>query len=294
MSSPDLILHRGLFTTLDRGNPTASAVAIKDGVFAAVGHDSEVMKLAGSSTRVIDLKGKRVVPGVIDNHLHIIRGGLNFNLELRWDGVPSLADAMRMLRAQVARTPAPQWVRVIGGFTEHQFAEKRLPTLDELNAIAPDTPVFILHLYDRALLNGAALRAVGYNKATPNPPGGEIVRDRNGNPTGLLLAQPNAAILYATLAKGPKLPEEYQKNSSRHFMREVNRLGVTGVIDAGGGFQNYPEDYRIIEELHAAGELTVRIAYNLFTQKPKEELADFRNWTTKVRPGQGDDFYRHN
>jgi len=144
------------------------------------------------------------------------------------------------------------------------------------------------------LLNGAALRAVGYNKATPNPPGGEIVRDRNGSPSGLLLAQPNAAILYATLAKGPKLPEEYQKNSSRHFMREVNRLGVTGVIDAGGGFQNYPEDYRIIEELHAAGELTVRLAYNLFTQKPKEELADFRNWTSRVSPGQGDDLYRHN
>jgi predicted amidohydrolase YtcJ len=185
-------------------------------------------------------------------------------------------------------------VRVVGGFTEHQFAEKRLPTIDELNAIAPDTPVFVLHLYDRALLNGAALRAVGYNKATPNPPGGEIVHDRNGNPTGLLLAQPNAAILYSTLAKGPKLPEEYQRNSSRHFMREVNRLGVTGVIDAGGGFQNYPEDYRIIEELHAAGELTVRIAYNLFTQKPKEELADFRHWTSMVRPGQGDDFYRHN
>jgi predicted amidohydrolase YtcJ len=120
------------------------------------------------------------------------------------------------------------------------------------------------------------------------------VRDRNGNPSGLLLAQPNAAILYASLAKGPKLPEEYQKNSSRHFMREVNRLGVTGVIDAGGGFQNYPEDYRIVEELHAAGELTIRIAYNLFTQKPKEELADFRNWVSKVSPGQGDDLYRHN
>src|SRR6202048_1626787 len=294
MSSPDLILHRGLFTTLDPSNPAASAVAITDGVFTAVGHDQEVMKLAGPSTKVIDLKGRRALPGLIDNHLHIIRGGLNFNMELRWDGVRSLADAMNMLKRQVAVTPPPQWVRVVGGFTEHQFAEKRLPTIDELNAVAPDTPVFILHLYDRALLNGAALRAVGYSKATPNPPGGEIVRDRNGNPTGLLLAQPNAAILYATLAKGPKLPEEYQKNSSRHFMREVNRLGVTGVIDAGGGFQNYPEDYRIIEELHAAGELTVRLAYNLFTQKPKEELADFRNWAGIVRPGQGDDFYRHN
>ncbi len=201
---------------------------------------------------------------------------------------------MRMLKEQVGRTPAPQWVRVVGGFTEHQFAEKRLPTLDEINAIAPDTPVFILHLYDRALLNAAALRVVGYDKHTPNPPGGEISRDRSGNPTGLLLAQPNASILYSTLAKGPKLPPEYQNNSTRHFMREVNRLGVTGVIDAGGGFQNYPDDYRIVEELHAAGELTVRIAYNLFTQKPKEELADFKSWSGQVKPGQGDDLYRHN
>ena len=201
---------------------------------------------------------------------------------------------MAMLRAQVAVTPAPQWVRVVGGFSESQFAEKRLPTLDELNAAAPDTPVFILHLYDRALLNRAALRAVGYTQDTPNPPGGEIQRDRAGNPTGLLLAKPNALILYATLAMGPKLPAEYQLNSTRHFMRELNRLGITSVIDAGGGFQNYPEDYRIIEQLHADGQLTVRIAYNLFTQKKGEELADFQRWSKMVRPGQGDDLLRHN
>src|SRR6201991_3630637 len=278
MSSPDLILHRGLLTTLDHSNPTASAVAIKDGLFTAVGQEGEVMRLAGPSTQVIDLKGRRVLPGLIDNHLHIIRGGLNFNMELRWDGVWSLADAMAMLKKQVAITPPPQWVRVVGGFTEHQFAEKRLPTIDELNAVAPDTPVFILHLYDRAILNGAALRAVGYTKDTPEPFGGEIVRDGQGNPTGLLLAKPNAAILYATLAKGPKLPPEYQLNSTRHFMRELNRLGVTGVIDAGGGFQNYPDDYEIIEKLHADGQLTVRIAYNLFTQNAGREAADFTRW----------------
>src|ERR1700732_414622 len=290
----DLILYNGRFSTLDRSHASPKAMSIADGRFLSVGSARDVEATAGATTKRIDLQGRRVIPGLIDSHMHIIRGGLNYNMELRWDGVRSLSTALKMLKAQVDRTPAPQWVRVVGGVTQHQFAEKRLPTIDELNAIAPDTPVFILHLYDRALLNSAALRAVGYNKATPNPPGGEIVRDRYGNPTGLLLAQPNAAILYATLAKGPKLPEEYQKTSSRHFMREVNRLGVTGVIDAGGGFQNYPEDYRIIEELHAAGELTVRLAYNLFTQKPKEELADFRNWASKVSPGQGDDFYRHN
>jgi len=235
-----------------------------------------------------------VLPGLIDNHLHIIRGGLNFNMELRWDGVRSLGDALAMLKRQVAITPPPQWVRVVGGFTEHQFAEKRLPTIEELNAVAPDTPVFLLHLYDRALLNGAALRAVGYTKDTPDPPAGEIVRDDSGNPTGLLLAKPNAGILYATLAKGPKLPFDYQVNSTRHFMRELNRLGVTGAIDAGGGFQNYPEDYAVIQKLADEGQLTVRIAYNLFTQKPKGEKDDFLNWTKSSKYQQGTDYFRHN
>src|ERR1700685_4282625 len=129
--SPDLILHRGLFTTLDRSNPTANAVAIKDGIFTAVGRSEDIMPLAGPATRVVDLKGRRVLPGLIDNHLHIIRGGLNYNMELRWDGVHSLADAMAMLKRQVAVTPPPQRVRVVGGFTAHQFAEKRLPTIEE-------------------------------------------------------------------------------------------------------------------------------------------------------------------
>lgn len=290
----DLILRNARITTLDPQRPDATALAVRDGLIVAVGDDAEVMALAGADTRVIDGEGRRAIPGLHDSHTHLIRGGLNYNLELRWDGVRSLADAMAMLQAQVARTPAPQWVRVVGGFTEHQFVEKRLPTLDELNAIAPDTPVFILHLYDRALLNRAALRAVGYGRDTPNPPGGEIQRDANGEPTGLLLAKPNALILYATLAAGPKLPYDYQINSTRHFMRELNRLGVTSVIDAGGGFQNYPDDYRIIEELAAQKELTVRIAYNLFTQNKGAELSDFQRWTGLVTPGQGDAMYKHN
>ncbi|WP_224369541.1 amidohydrolase [Hyalangium versicolor] len=290
----DLILHNGRLHTVDRENPTASAAAIKDGRFIAVGGDAEVMALRGSATQVIDLQRRTVIPGLNDSHLHLIRGGLNYNLELRWEGVPSLADALRMLKEQAARTPAPQWVRVVGGWTEFQFAEKRMPTLDELNQAAPETPVFVLHLYDRALLNRAALQAVGYGRDTPNPPGGEIVRDAKGNPTGMLVARPNAMILYSTLAKGPKLPPEYQVNSTRQFMRELNRLGLTSAIDAGGGFQNYPDDYQVIEQLARENQLTVRIAYNLFTQKPKSELADFQRWTGSVQYGQGNDFFRHN
>ncbi|MES2626157.1 MAG: amidohydrolase [Pseudomonadota bacterium] len=289
---PDLLLVNGHITTLDPAHPRASSVAVKDG--RIIGVDSAEHYPRDSSTLVIDLKGRCLIPGLNDSHLHVIRGGLNYNMELRWDGIPSLADALRMLREQAQRTPPGQWVRVVGGWSEFQFAEQRMPTLDEINAAAPDTPVFILHLYCRALLNKAALRVVGYTRDTPNPPGGEIQRDGAGNLTGMLIARPNATILYATLAKGPKLPEEYQMNSTRHFMREMNRLGVTSVIDAGGGFQNYPEDYTVIEELHKRGEMTLRIAYNLFTQKPQHEKEDFARWMKITAPGKGDDFLRCN
>ncbi len=290
----DLILHGARIATMDPSRPSASAVAVRDGRFVAVGDADEVMRLRGPLTRVIDAGGRTVIPGLNDSHIHVVRGGLNYNLELRWDGVPSLADALRMLKDQAARTPAPQWVRVVGGWSEFQFAERRMPTLAEINAAAPDTPVFVLHLYDRALLNRAALRAVGYGKDTPDPPGAEIQRDAKGEPTGMLIARPNAGILYRTLAMGPKLAPDDQRNSTRHFLRELNRLGITSIIDAGGGFQRYPDDYQVVEDLHRRGELTVRVAYNLFTQRPKEELDDFRRWTGSTSPGRGDDFYRMN
>ena len=291
--SADTIIHNAKVAT----NATPSfveAVAISDGKISATGPNDEILRREkGPATKLIDANGRTVIPGLNDSHMHPIRGGLNYNLELRWDGVPSLADALRMLKDQAERTPAPQWVRVVGGWSEFQFAERRMPTLDEINAVAPDTPVFVLHLYDRALLNAAAVRAVGYTKETPDPPGGEIQRDKKGNPTGLLIAEPNANILYSTLAKGPKLSREDQANSTRLFMRELNRLGLTSVIDAGGGFQNYPDDYAVIDELHNKGELTVRLSYNLFTQHPKSELADFQKWTKMTKPG-GDNFYRLN
>lgn len=293
-AAADLILHNGRIATNDPTRPFVSALAIGAGLIQASGDDSEIMGHRGPLTEVVDLGRRTAIPGLNDSHLHLIRGGLNYNLELRWDGVPSLTLALQMLREQAQRTPPGQWVRVVGGWSEFQFAERRLPTLEELNAAAPDTPVFILHLYCQAMLNQAALRAVGYTRDSPDPPGGMIARDKAGHPTGLLLAKPNAMILYATLAKGPKLPLEQQINSTRHFLRELNRLGVTSCIDAGGGFQNYPDDYQVVEELDRRGELTVRIAYNLFTQKPKEEKLDFARWMKLTAPGAGSDFYRSN
>jgi len=291
--SVDTILHNARIAT-NQVPSSVEAVAISAGKISAAGNDDEILRLRETGTQVIDAKRRTVIPGLNDSHMHPIRGGLNYNMELRWDGVPSLADALRMLKEQAARTPAPQWVRVVGGWTEFQFAERRMPTLDEINEAAPDTPVFVLHLYDRALLNGAALRAVGYGKDSPEFPAGEVQRDSRGNPTGLLIAKPNANILYSTLARGPKLSREDQLNSSRLFFRELNRFGLTSVIDAGGGFQNYPDDYGVVNELHRNGELSIRLAYNLFTQKPKQELSDFQNWTKMTKPGAGDDFYRVN
>src|SRR5438552_6102026 len=291
-SAPDLILESAKITTLDRAKPEATSLVVKNGRIVGVDDAGEYQR--GTDTKVIDLQAHRVIPGLNDSHMHIIRGGLSYNLELRWDGVPSLADGLRMLKEQAQRTPRGQWALVIVGGTECQFAERRMPTLDEINAVSPETPVFVLHLYCRGMLNKAALQACGYTKDTPNPPAGEIQRDGNGNPTGLLVARPNAGILYATVGKHPKLPPEQQMNSSRHFMRELNRLGLTSLVDAGGGSQIYPDDYAVIEELHKRGEMTVRMAYNIFTQKPKQEKEDFLRCMKLTAPGQGDDFYRCN
>lgn len=292
--SPDILFYNGHFKGAGTFDKKITAVAIKNKRFVMFGSDKEILNLKNEATRTIDLKGRIVIPGLNDSHIHLIRGGLSFNMELRWDGVTSLNDALYILKEQAARTPAPQWVRVVGGWTEFQFKEKRLPTLDEINAASKDTPVFILHLYDRALLNRAALYAIGYDKNTKEAPGTTIQRDKNGNPTGMLIATPNAIILYSALAQGPKLSKNDQVNSTLHFMRELNRLGITSVVDAGGGFQNYPEDYAVIDELDKANQLTVRIAYNLFTQRPGHELDDFENWTKITKYQQGNEYYHHN
>ncbi|WP_372715729.1 amidohydrolase [Novipirellula sp.] len=292
--APQLVLYNGKVTTLAPRQLEVSAIAVTDGVVSAVGTNDEVLSLAEQQTLRIDLSGRRVIPGLNDSHLHVIRAGLFYNLELRWDGVPSLSQALAQLKRQADMTPPPQWVRVIGGWNEFQFKEGRMPSIDEINKAAPDTPVFLLHLYDSALLNKAALRVLGFDRNTPNPPGGLIARDAKGNPTGLLIAEPSALILYSTIANAPKLSLEDQLNSTRHYLRELNRFGVTSVSDAGGGGQNYPEDYSVVKQLDEAGQLTVRIAYSLFAQKPGEELADYTRWLDMTKPGDGGDLLRVN
>lgn len=290
----DLVVRNAKIHTGDPRLPQAEAIAVRDGVVTAVGDDRDVAGRVGPATRVVDALGRRMIPGLNDAHLHVIRGGLNYVLELRWDGVRTLRQGLAMLREQAARTPEGQWVRVVGGWSAEQFAERRLPTVAELNAAAPDTPVFVLHLYQSAILNRAALKAVGYGKDTPDPRGGQIMRGRTGEPTGMLLAAPSALILYSTLAKAPVLDEEHRKSSTRHFLRELNRFGLTSAIDAAGGFQNFPDNYETVTELAGEGELSLRIAYHLFPQTAGQEIDDLTRWIGMVRPEDGDEWLRLN
>ena len=258
-NTADTILVNARIATLAPRAPAANALAIRGGELVAVGSAAEVEGLRGPDTQVIDAGGRTVIPGLNDGHTHFIRGGLTYTNEVRWDGVPSLAEAMRRVREQAQRTPAPHWVQVIGGWTWAQFAEQRYPTLEEINAATGDTPCMIMHLYDRAWLNRAGIRALGWTKDTPNMFGGAIERDASGNPTGLVMSTTSLASLVSVWLRIPRLSPEDQILSTRHFMREHNRLGVTSVIDAGGGGQNYPDNYAAIAKLAADGQMTLRI-----------------------------------
>jgi predicted amidohydrolase YtcJ len=289
----DLILTNGKIATMAREGEFVQAVAVKDGKVLATGSNARILKLKSANTQLIDAGGRTVIPGLNDSHLHVIREGLNYNMELRWDGVTSLKRALEMLKEQAARTPEGEWVKVVGGWNEYQFEEKRLPTLEEINAAVPDRPVFILYLYGLGFLNKKGIETLGYTKDTKYKDG-EVEVGADGRPTGKLIAKPNALILYSTLAKTNKLSREDQLNSTLHYYRELNRLGLTSAIDAGGGFQNYPDDYGVTLELAREGKLTVRTSYYLFAQRAGKELEDFQRWLTMTHPKKNDHMFYPN
>lgn len=292
-TAPDMIVFNAKVTTQNLAQPTAEAIAIRDGLFFKVGSNKEVLALKGIKTKVIDAKNRRMIPGLNDSHLHTVRGGRFYNLELRWEGVKSLKLALSMLSEQAKRTPKGQWVRVVGGWSPYQFEERRMPTLAEINKAAPETPVFILFLYSQAFLNKAGLKKLGITAQTPAPNGGRYEIGIDGQPTGLLIAEPNPTILYKTIGRLPELSKSDQVNSTRQFYRELNRLGLTSAIDAGGGGHNYPENYEGSEELAKLGELPMRISYFLFPQKPGYEINDFKRWMKLTVPGL-DEHIAHN
>ncbi|WP_020654108.1 amidohydrolase [Massilia niastensis] len=289
----DLIITNGKIATMAREGEFVQALAIKGGKIAATGSNESVLRLRGKATEVVDVGGRTVIPGLNDSHTHVIREGLNYNMEVRWDGVRTLKRAMEMLKEQAARTPQGEWVKVVGGWSEHQFEEKRLPTLAEINAAVPDKPVFILYLYGLGYLNQKGVETLGYTSETKFP-GGVVELGADGKPTGFLAAKPNAMVLYTTLGKTNKLGRDDQLNSTIQYYRELNRLGITSAIDAGGGGQAYPDDYGVTVELAKQGKVTVRTSYYLFAQKPGKELEDYQRWVGMTKPNRNDHMFHAN
>jgi hypothetical protein len=275
--SPDLIVMNARVTTLDTGRSEAEAFAVRDGAFVAVGSNEEIMRMRGRATQVVDGGGRRVIPGLNDSHLHAVRAGRFYNLELRWDGVDSLERALRMVAEQAGRTPRGHWVRVIGGWSPHQFLEKRMPNVAELNRAAPNTPVFVLFLYSRGYLNQAGVEALGLTPSSKAPKGGRFEFVEGGG--AILHAEPSPAILYTTVDRLPHLSREEQVNSTTHFYRELNRLGLTSAVDAGGGGHAYPADYEATMALASGKGLPIRLSSYLFAQQAGAEIEDFRKWT---------------
>ena len=279
LQSADMIVTNAKVAVMDDKRTQAEAIAIKDGKVLRTGNDEDILRLKDVHTQVIDGHGRTLIPGLNDSHLHVTRGGRFYNTELRWDGVTSLKEALRMLKEQADRTPKGQWVRVIGGWSPYQFEEKRMPTIDEINEATGDTPAFVLYLYSRGWLNKAGIKTLNIDKNT-QPPNNDsrYEKDKNGNPTGVLLAEPNAMILYQVIGKLPPLSEAEMINSTQHFNHELNRFGLTSAIDAGGGGHTFPEDYEASKALATSGDSSLRISYYLFPQKAGEEHQAFEKW----------------
>jgi predicted amidohydrolase YtcJ len=277
----DLVVTNAKITTLNSQQPSASALAVKDGKFVFVGDEAHLSKFRGPETKAINAGGRTLVPGLDDSHLHAVRGGRFYNLELRWDGVKSLKHGLDMIREQATRTPHGQWVRVIGGWTPYQFEEKRMPTVAELNEAAPNTPVFVLFLYSEALLNKSGVEALKLTSESQPPTGGRYEFIEGG---GVILhADPSPMILYSTIAQLPQLSDEDQLNSTQQFYHELNRFGLTSAVDPGGGGHAYPVDYQASKTLADKHRLPLRIANYLFAQKAGTELQDYKKWTAEEK-----------
>ena len=279
----DLVVVNARVHTMSAAAPEAQALAVMGGRIAAVGSNEEVRRLGGSGARVVDAGGRAIIPGLIDPHHHFVRGSLSYDLDVRWDGVPTLKEALAKLSRQAGKTPAGQWVRVGGGWSEFQFAERRMPTLDELNAAVPDKPAYVLHFYSSAMVNRAGLAALGMGSDAKPLPGGTIERDAAGEPTGMLLARPLPATVLAPEAKMPPLSGAAAEASVRRYARELNRLGLTSIIDPGGAGQTYPDFYQALFGIRKADDLGVRLGMYLVPQRPGREVEDFAAMTRSIQ-----------
>ncbi|MGJ4941205.1 amidohydrolase [Bradyrhizobium sp. HKCCYLS1011] len=285
------VLFNGKVLTVDKDFTVQEAIAIGHGRVLATGNSTAMKALADAHTRVIDLGGRTVIPGLTDGHIHGVRAALTFGTEVNWIGVPTLKEALDKIRAAATTKPPGSWIVVAGGWTEEQFAEKRRPTPQDIAAAAPDNPVYIQHLYDWLLLSPKAMEVLNIRDDADVAPGGKLERDSNGRPTGAIVA--GGAALGKIFDRLPKPTLAQQVEGSQDFFREMNSLGITGIVD-GGGVSMYPANYQALFKLWRDKKLTVRVAYHLCAPKPGSELADLQNLTQLLPQGFGDDMLHFN
>jgi predicted amidohydrolase YtcJ len=290
-NAADTVLLNGKIVTLNAAAPTAEALAVRDGKIIAVGRSADIRALAGTGTRVIDLAGRTVIPGLIDSHMHAIRAALFYATEVNWIGTTSIPDAMARIKAAAQRAKPGQWIIVAGGWTTEQLKEKRRPTQAELLTAAPDNPVYIQLFYSAALLTPAGFKALNITSDADVPPNGKIERDASGNLTGWIAGDnPTISGLFDKLPL-PTFDESVE--GTRQFFRELNRLGMTGVSDPGG-FNLTAASYQPLFKLWQDRALTVRVIYSLFAQRRGKELDDYQAVTQMLPMGFGDDMLRFN
>jgi predicted amidohydrolase YtcJ len=285
------VLLNGKILTVDRQFSTVEAMAIRDGRIVAVGKSTDLRKMAGTQTRVIDLGGRTVIPGLIDSHMHAIRAALSFSTEVNWIGARSIAEALDRIR-QASQSMAPgAWLIVAGGWNAEQFRENRRPTQAELTAAAPDNPVYVQLGYGWAVLTPKALEKLHIATDADLPSGGKLERDSDGKPTGAVSGGQNAII--ALFDRLPVPTPQQEVDGTKKFFRELNRLGVTGVVDPGGNNMT-PESYQALFKVWRQRELTVRVAYSLCGITPGKEFEELKDLTQMLPMGIGDRMLRFN
>ena len=287
----DLILLHGRILTLDERSSVREAMAVSEGRIAALGRSTEIMELAGRKTRVVDLRGRTVIPGLIDSHIHAIRAALSYGVEVNWIGASSLEEALDRIR-EAARSAKPgDWIIVAGGWTPEQFREKRRPTQSELAAVAGEHPAYVQLFYAWALMTPAAFKALNIATDADVGPRGKLDEDADGKKTGGISG--DTATITALFSRLPSPSFEQRVAGTRAFFRELNRLALTGVVDPGG-FGMAPRDYQALFKLWQDKALTVRVVYTVFAQKRGSELEDYRNLTQLLPMGMGDEMLRFN
>jgi len=282
---PDLVLLDGKIVTVDAGSSLREAIAIRDGKILRVGSTAEIRRLAAPETRVVELRGRTVIPGLIDSHLHAVRAALSFSTEVNWIGARSLREALGRISAAAARRPPGSWLIVAGGWNELQFAERRRPTQAELEAAAPNNPVYVQLGYGWVVMTDDGLAKLGIRTDADLPAGGTLARDGE-RLTGAISGGQGAIIALFDRLPKPTFAEQVQ--GTREFFRELNRLGLTGVVDPGGN-NLFPPDYQALFDVWRRGELTVRVAYSLNGQTAGGELKELQGLTALLPMGFGDD-----